>query len=230
MNLIIFGPPGSGKGTYSSKLQKPLGVIKISTGDIFRDAIKQGNELGKKVAGYLASGQLVPDEIVIEVLKERLEKEDAKNGVILDGYPRTVEQAKNLEKLLKIDAIINIIAPEELLVEKISARRICKNPKCDEIYNIANIKRTINGIKYVLPPVLPKKTGICDKCGNELYQRDDDKPEIIKQRLEIYKKQSEPVLDYYKKNKKKFVNVHMCRPPDEIIEMILAELKKAKLI
>ena len=231
MNLIIFGPPGSGKGTYSMRLQKPLNIVKISTGDIFRDAVKENTELGKKVATYLKEGKLVPDEIVTEVLKERLSKPDVKNGFILDGYPRTVNQAKSLEKIAKIDAIIKIIAPEEILIEKISARRICKNTKCDGNYNIANIRKTIDGIEYILPPLLPKKPGICDKCGSELYQRDDDKPEVIKKRLEVYKKQSKPVIDYYKKKGNiPFVNIHMNRPPEIIVKKILDELKKLGLI
>ncbi len=231
MNLIIFGPPGSGKGTYSMRLQEQLNIVKISTGDIFRDAVKRNTELGRKVASYLKEGKLVPDEIVTEVVRKRLSEPDVKKGFILDGYPRTVNQAKELEKMAKIDAIINIIAPEEILIEKISARRICRNTKCDGNYNIADIRKTINGIEYILPPLLPKKPGICDKCGSELYQREDDKPEVVKKRLEVYKKQSKPVIDYYKKKGNiPFVNIHMNRPPEIIVKKIIEKLKDLGLV
>ncbi len=231
MNLIIFGPPGSGKGTYSMRLIKHLDIIKISTGDIFRDAIKNQTELGTKAKEYMDRGDLVPDGIVIGMLKKRIEQPDCKNGFILDGFPRTLDQVKTLEKITKIDAIINIIAPEEILIEKISARRICKNTKCDGNYNIADIRKTINGIDYILPPLLPEKPGICEKCGSELYQRDDDSPKLIKERLKVYEKQSKPVLEYYKKSGKiPFVNVHMNRPPKIIVNKILEGLKNLGLV
>ncbi len=230
MNLLIFGPPGSGKGTYSQRLVPMLGVIKISTGDFFRDAIKQDNELGKRASGYMSKGELVPDEIVNPILKDIISRPEAGNGFILDGFPRTLLQAKFLDKITKIDAIINIIAPEEILVEKISARRVCSNPKCDGNFNIADIKKKINGIDYVLPPLLPKNDMKCDKCGSDLYQRGDDKPKIVKSRLEVYRRQSEPVITYYKKQGKiPFVNVHMNRPPDEIVGKIIEGLGKLGL-
>ncbi len=231
MNLIIFGPPGSGKGTYSSRLAPKLGILKVSTGDIFRAMAKEQTELGRKIAKILSSGQFVSDDFTMEILKERLSRPDAKNGFILDGVPRTVTQAQTLDKMEKIDAIINIIAPEEILIEKISARRTCKNTKCDGNYNIADIRKTINGINYNLPPLLPKKNNVCDKCGSELYQRDDDKPEVVKERLKVYEKQAKPVLEHYKKQGKiPFVNVHMSRPPEEMVELILSELKKIGLV
>lgn len=229
MNLIIFGPPGSGKGTYSSRLIKHVNIVKISTGDMFRDAIKNQTELGMKAKEYNDRGELVPDEIVIRMFKERIEQPDCKKGFILDGFPRTLPQAKALERIAKIDAIINIIAPDEILIEKISARRICKNTKCDGNYNIADIRKTIDGIDYILPPILPGKEGTCDKCGSELYQRKDDRSEVIKERLKVYEKQSKPLIKYYKRIVP-FVNIHMNRPPEIIVERILEGLKKLGLV
>ncbi len=224
MKLIIFGPPGSGKGTYSSMFREKYGLEHIATGNIFREEIKKGSELGKKVEGYLREGKLVPDEIVIEVVRERIEGSD---NFILDGFPRTVKQAKALDEMAKIDAIIEIKAHEEVLIEKMSARRICSNPKCDGNYNIANIQKTIDGIKYNLPPLLPKNDMKCDKCGSPLIQRNDDKPEVIKERLEVYKKQSKPVLEYYrKKGDIPFVKVWMSRPPKEVFAEIIEKLSK----
>lgn len=230
MKLIIFGPPGSGKGTYSMRLKEKLGLEKISTGDIFREAIKSGSELGRRVEAYLKAGQLVPDEIVIEVVKEKIKNLE---NFILDGYPRTVEQAKALDKIVKIDAIINIIAPKEIIIEKISGRRICSNPKCDGNYNIADIHKKINGIDYILPPLLPKEDMKCDKCGSILIQREDDKPEVIEKRLNVYEEQSKPVLQYYREKKKDkipFIEVYMNRPPEIVVERIIASLKEIKLI
>ena len=149
MNLIILGPPGSGKGTYASRLQLRLGMPAIATGDILREIVKEETMLSKKLKGYMSKGELVPDNIVVEVLKERLAKDDSKGGFILDGYPRTIEQAKALDTFVKIDIIILLIVPEWIIIERLSSRRICRN--CGEVYNIRYLK--------------PKKPGICDKCG-----------------------------------------------------------------
>lgn len=227
MNFIIFGPPGAGKGTYSRRLQERLGIPAISTGDIFRDAIASNTELGKKVSAYVERGELVPDEIVNEVLKSRLTEPDCRKGFILDGYPRTVDQAKFLEGITKIDAILNLIVPDEILIEKLSARRICKN--CGDIYNIADINKEIGGIHYILPPMLPKQAGKCNKCGGELYQREDDKPEVIKHRLEIYKQQSTPVIEFYK-GKVPFVDINVTRGPEIMVNKIVSMLKERNLI
>ncbi|MEM2886051.1 MAG: nucleoside monophosphate kinase, partial [Thermoproteota archaeon] len=185
MRLVIFGPPGSGKGTYSSRIRDRFGLTKISTGDIFREEIKNQTELGRKIEGFLKRGELVPDSTVIEVVDRKLRNLD---NYILDGYPRTLEQARALDKISKIDAIIKINANEEILVEKISSRRICSNPACDGNYNVADIRRTIDGIEYVLPPLLPREDMRCDKCGSPLIQREDDKPEVVKERLKVYEK------------------------------------------
>ncbi|MEM0333239.1 MAG: nucleoside monophosphate kinase [Candidatus Aenigmatarchaeota archaeon] len=227
MRLIIFGPPGSGKGTYAGKLREKFGLEKISTGDIFREEIKKGTELGKKVENFLREGKLVPDEIVIEVVREKIKNLDK---FILDGFPRTLEQANALEKMTKIDAIIKVNVHPEIIIEKISGRRICSNPKCDGNYNIVGIEKTIDGIDYLLPPLLPRNDMKCDKCGSPLIQRDDDKPEIIKKRLEIYEEQSKPVIDYYRRNTKiPFVEVWMNRPPEIVVEKIIEELRKLNL-
>jgi adenylate kinase len=192
VNLIIFGPPGAGKGTYASELAEQFSIPAISTGDIFRAEVKSGSALGKKVAVFLQSGKLVPDEIVNETLRKWLNKPENRRGFILDGYPRTVEQAQALDQITKIDAILNMSVPEWVLIERLSNRRIC--PKCGAIYNIKHSPK-------------PKVDSICDKCGTALYQRPDDRPEVIKQRFEVYKKQTQPLIQYYKNSKTKFLTV-----------------------
>jgi len=225
MQLIILGPPGSGKGTYSMRLTGNLGIAKIATGDIFRDIAKREDDFAKEVAGMMKRGELIPDEIVLRIFRERISQPDTKKGFILDGFPRTVAQAKELEKIAKIDAVINIIAQKAILTEKISARRICTNSTCDGNYNIADIHKNIDGVEYNLPALLPKKKGVCDKCGSELYRRDDDKPEVITSRLQVYEKQTEPLLDYYR-GKLPFIDIHMNRPPEDVVEKIMEGIKK----
>ncbi|MEM2954467.1 MAG: nucleoside monophosphate kinase [Candidatus Nanoarchaeia archaeon] len=225
MKLLIFGPPGSGKGTYGSRLKVKYNLEKIAPGDIFREEIKKGTTLGKQVESYLKEGKLVPDEIVIKVIKNKIAK---KNNFLLDGFPRTIEQAKALDNITKIDAIIKINAPDEILIEKISARRICSNPACDGNYNIADIHKIIDGVEYNLPPLLPKKDMLCDKCGSKLIQRQDDTPDVIKERLKIYKSQSEPVLEYYKA-KVPFIEIWMNKEPDKIVDEIVAKIESLKL-
>ncbi|MBC7092324.1 MAG: nucleoside monophosphate kinase, partial [Nitrososphaeria archaeon] len=175
----------------------------------------------------LREGKLVPDETVIEVVKRKLEGLD---NFILDGFPRTVEQARALDKITKVDAIIKINAHKEILIEKISARRICSNPKCDGNYNIADIKKVIEGIEYILPPLLPKNDMKCDKCGSPLIQRDDDRPEVIEERLKVYEHQSKPVIEYYqKKGTVPFIEVWMNRPPEEVVERIVKALEQMNI-
>ncbi|MBO3800307.1 MAG: adenylate kinase [Candidatus Brockarchaeota archaeon] len=183
MRIVILGPPGSGKGTYSSRLASRLGIPHISTGDLFRDEIKSGSELGNNISSYVSSGRLVPDDVVNRVMEKRLSKEDCRKGFILDGYPRTVNQAEFLDGISKVDVVINLNVPDEVIVRRLSSRLICRN--CGAIYN-----------KITLPP---KIDGICDKCGGELYQREDDKPEIIRERIGIYKREIAPLLEYYRK-------------------------------
>jgi adenylate kinase len=216
MRLIIFGPPGAGKGTYASKIGQQLKIAVISTGDIFRDEVKRNTELGRKVAEFLKRGVLVPDEIVTDVLEKRIRMPDSKHGFILDGYPRTIEQAKALADIAEIDAVIRLIVPEWIIVERLSSRRVCK--KCGAIYNLKYLK--------------PKKPGVCDKCGGELFQRDDDKPEVIRERLRVYEAQTQPLIKYYK-DKLPILNIE-CKsadtPPEVIIEKILRELRRLNLI
>jgi len=158
LRLIFIGPPGIGKGTYATAVSERYGIPHISTGDIFREEVKRGSELGRKVKKYLEAGELVPDEIVIEVVRERLKKEDCRKGFILDGYPRTLRQAEELDKMTSIDLVLNFHAPDEVIIERLSGRRICV--KCGAIYHV----------KF-MPP---KKPGICDKCGGKIIQRKDD--------------------------------------------------------
>jgi adenylate kinase len=216
VNAIIFGAPGSGKGTYASRLQSKLGVDVIAMGDIFREIMREDSELGKKVKGYVEKGLLVPDDIVVEVLKQRLAKVPKGRGFILDGYPRTVEQVKALEAIAKIDVIILLMVPDWIIIERLSTRRICKN--CGAVYNIRFLK--------------PKVDMVCDKCGGPLYQRPDDNPEVIKKRIEVYEEQTRPILQLFKEQKVPFA-VAKCEaldtPPETIVEKILKELGNLKL-
>ncbi|MEM1566824.1 MAG: nucleoside monophosphate kinase [Candidatus Bathyarchaeia archaeon] len=216
VNLIIFGAPGSGKGTYASRLKERLNVEVVATGDLFREMIKLDTPLGRRVKEYVERGLLVPDEITLEVLKESLAKIPKGKGFILDGYPRTIPQARALDGIAKIDAIIHLIVPDWIIIERLSARRICRN--CGAIYNILFLK--------------PKNDMICDKCGGPLYQRSDDTPEVIRKRIEVYEKQTQPLLDYYKCKGLPFVEVRCEKletPPEEVVEKILEGLKKLNL-
>ncbi len=219
MQFVFLGPPGVGKGTYASRAGPQLGIPHISTGDIFRAEVKSGSELGNRVKGIMDSGGLVSDKIVIEVLKKRLGQEDARKGFILDGFPRTIPQAEALDGVTSINAVMNIDLPEDIIVEKISARRICRN--CGDLYNVADINR--NGIR--MPPMLPKVEGKCDKCGGELYQRDDDKVDVVKERLDAYKKQTSPLIDYYR-DKRILIDFRPTAGPDEMVPKIVELLKQ----
>jgi adenylate kinase len=215
MKLIIIGAPGSGKGTQTSRLKSKFNIPMISTGDIFRKAIKDETELGKKIKKYLDAGKLVPDEVVIQVMEDRIRKPDCAKGFLLDGFPRTLEQAKALDKIVKLDACINLNVPKEIIVDRLSARRTCKN--CGEIYNLVVLK--------------PKDEKICDKCGGPLFQRDDDKEAVIAERFQIFEKQTEPLLEYYAK-KLPIVNAKCASvdtPPEETTKQIIEGLKKLKL-
>ena len=213
MNAIIFGPPGSGKGTYASILEKKLGIVKVSTGDIVREEIEKNTELGKRMKDYHDKGELVPDDIVIEVLKKRISEPDyAERGFILDGYPRTIPQAEALSKITKIDVIINLNVPDWIIIERLSNRRTCR--ECEAIFNVKYVK--------------PKIKGVCDKCGGELFQREDDKPEVIRERIRVYQEQTRPVLEYYKGKIPfaEFVCDSPDIPPEVNVEIILGKLKK----
>lgn len=216
VKTIIFGAPGSGKGTYASRLQTKLGVDIIAMGGIFREIIEEDTLLGEKVRKYVKNGLLVPDDIAVEVLKKRIAKTSKETGFILDGYPRTIEQAKALEKITKIDAVILLEVPDWLIIERLSKRRICKN--CGEVYNIRYLK--------------PKKDMVCDKCGGPLYQRSDDISEVVKKRLEVYREQTKPILQYYKEKAMpmaKFYCNKLDITPEMAVEKILQNLKKLGL-
>lgn len=191
MNIIMLGAQGTGKGTVAGILSEKLGIPQVSTGDIFRKNIKEETELGIKANEYIKNGNLVPDEITVPMVASRLEEDDAKNGVILDGFPRTIAQAEKLDDMLskkenKIDLVINLTTPRDEIIERILTRRVCSNQACKATYNI------------VMNP--PKQEGICDKCGSELVQREDDSSEdAIRRRLAIYDEQTSPLVEYYEK-------------------------------
>jgi adenylate kinase len=217
MNAIIFGAPGSGKGTYASRLQPKLNVDIISMGDMFREILKEDTQQGRLVKMYVEKGLLVPDDTVIDVLKWRLAAMSPARGFILDGYPRTIEQAKALELIAKIDVIMHLDVPDWIIIERLSARRLCKN--CGAIYNLRTLK--------------PKIDMICDKCGGPLYQRSDDNPEVIRHRLEVYEKQTSPLLRFFKETSKPFIEFRCTdinMPPEEVVETLVSELKKLKIV
>ena len=187
-NIILMGPPGAGKGTLAKQLKEALNLVHISTGDMFRDAIKAETKLGLLAANYINHGDLVPDEVTIGLVKERLSQEDCANGFLLDGFPRTLVQAEALQEIAKevsrnIDVVINLECDDNELIRRISGRRVCR--KCGAPYHVETMK--------------PKVEGVCDLCGGPLYQRKDDNEEALKVRLEHYVSETKPLLDYYDK-------------------------------
>ena len=188
MKIIMLGAPGAGKGTQAKQIADKYGVPHISTGDIFRANIKNGTELGKKAKEYMDQGLLVPDELTCDLVMDRIQQDDCKNGFILDGFPRTIPQAESLTDALnklgqKMDFAIDVDVPDESIINRMSGRRACLS--C--------------GATYHIQFAAPKKEGICDKCGSELVLRDDDKPETVQKRLEIYHDQTHPLIEYYEK-------------------------------
>ena len=219
MNIIFLGAPGVGKGTYASRVAPVLNIAHISTGDLFRYEIANETELGLRAKEYMDRGELVPDELVIDMLKDRIDEEDCNNGFILDGFPRTIKQAEELEKAVKIDLVVNIILKKEILIQKLSARRVCS--KCGDIYNIADIN--IDGLR--MPPMLPKKENTCDKCGGSLYQRDDDHAEVIEERFAAYEKQTKPLIVFYEK-KGILKNLEVVGAPDIMLPKVTELINK----
>ena len=211
MNLILFGPPGAGKGTQGDLLAAKAGLVKISTGDLLREAMRDGTPLGQTAKKFYDAGELVPDEVMVGLVKETLQQRGTGKGFILDGFPRTLPQAESLDRMLAeikqpVDAVVMLDVPDEPIVKRLSGRRAC--PKCGAIYNV-----------YF---DAPKKEGICDKCGSELGQRKDDAAETVQRRLNVYREQTAPVLDYYKRGS---TPVHTLSG-DQPIETVQRELAK----
>jgi adenylate kinase len=215
MRIVLLGGPGSGKGTQAKKLVDKLGIPQISTGDIFRAALKEGTPMGLKAKTYMDKGELVPDDVVIGVVEERLAKPDLDKGYMLDGFPRTLAQAEALDKIIvsqgkAINHAILVDVPDEELVARLSGRRTCRNSDCGKMYHVMFNR--------------PKREGICDACGSELYQRDDDSEATIRERLTVYNKQTAPLIDYYDK-KQLLRRVAGVGPIDEIFASIQKVLK-----
>ncbi|WP_255954203.1 adenylate kinase [Streptomyces odontomachi] len=188
MRIVLVGPPGAGKGTQAAYLAKNLSIPHISTGDLFRANISQGTALGKQAKAYMDAGNLVPDEVTIAMAKDRMEQPDAQGGFLLDGFPRNVSQAEALDEMLKaesmkLDAVLDLEVPEDEVVKRIAGRRVCRN-ESSHVFHVTYAP--------------PKQEGVCDTCGGELYQRDDDREETVRKRLEVYHTQTEPIIDYYR--------------------------------
>ncbi|MFE5188570.1 adenylate kinase [Streptomyces sp. NPDC056628] len=188
MRIVLVGPPGAGKGTQAAFLAKNLSIPHISTGDLFRANISQQTDLGKLAKSYMDAGNLVPDEVTIGMAKDRMEQPDAENGFLLDGFPRNVSQAEALDEMLrsesmKLDAVLDLEVPEDEVVKRIAGRRICRKDS-SHVFHVTYSR--------------PEQEGVCDVCGGELYQRDDDSEETVRKRLEVYHTQTEPIIDYYK--------------------------------
>ncbi len=209
MNLVFLGPPGAGKGTIASQAKKHYDIPHISTGDLFRNHIKNETELGKQVKAILSGGDLVPDSITIAMVKERLAEDDAKKGFILDGFPRTIAQAEALKEMTVLDAVVNFELGREEVIKRLSGRRMCKST--GKIYHL------------IYDP--PKKEGVDDETGESLIQRDDDKPEAIAHRLDVYLAQTEPLIAYYK-NAGLLVDIDASPSPNAVMAQMVSVLKK----
>ncbi|MET9432918.1 adenylate kinase [Streptomyces sp. NPDC006551] len=216
MRIVLVGPPGAGKGTQAAFLAKNLDIPHISTGDLFRANISQGTELGLKAKAFMDAGDLVPDEVTIGMAKDRMEQSDAANGFLLDGFPRNVAQAEALDVVLKaedmqLDAVLDLEVPEDEVVKRIAGRRICRNDSAHVFH-----------VTYTPP----KAEGVCDVCGGELYQRDDDSEETVRRRLEVYHTQTEPIIDYYRAQNL-VVTISALGKVDEVTGRAMAALKKS---
>ena len=207
MNIILLGAPGAGKGTEASRIVDTYKLPHISTGDIFRSNMKNATPIGLLAKLYIDKGQLVPDDVTCEIVKERLQEQDCQNGYMLDGFPRTIPQAEMLDEISKVDAVINLDIDEALLMDRLCGRRVCKN--CAESYHISRL----NG------------STVCERCGGELIQRKDDNPETVKSRLSVYHAQTAPLIAYYKR-RGVLVNIHGAATPDEVFAEIVSELDK----
>ena len=219
MIIIMLGAPGTGKGTIAGLLQEKVGCKQVSTGDIFRENIGKKTELGILAEKYISEGKLVPDDVTIKIVQDRLEQPDVQDGIILDGFPRTVKQAEELDRMLeakgkKVDMVINLTTPEKEIIERTVNRRICTNSECKAIYNL------------VLNP--PKEEGICDRCGSKLMRRKDDTEETIKRRIETYLDETEPLVEYYKQRgnlRVEIVSTSIKRLGQDVADDIVNDLK-----
>lgn len=210
MNIILFGAPGAGKGTQAEAISESQSIPAISTGNLIRDALKRGTELGQKVKEHVSKGNLVPDDMVIEIIKERIKQDDCKHGFILDGFPRTVPQAEALDKMgVIIDKVIEIDISDSIIIDRMSGRRVCEN--CGSTYHIVSNK--------------PQRDGICDKCQGTLIQREDDHPDTVKNRLKIYHEQTEPLEKYYAEQSKLSVIKGDGNTIEETSKMVLSALE-----
>lgn len=212
MKIIMLGAPGAGKGTQAKQIADKYSIPHISTGDIFRANIKNGTELGKKAKQYMDQGALVPDELTCDLVMDRIQQDDCKNGFVLDGFPRTIPQAEALDAALekineKMDYAIDVDVPDENIVNRMSGRRACLN--CGATYHLISIP--------------PKVDGICDRCGSEIVLREDDKPETVQKRLKVYHEQTQPLIDYYK-NQGILKSVDGTQPMDEVFKAIVTIL------
>ena len=206
-NFVFLGPQGSGKGTVIGKIKDKFQAPHISTGDMFREAVKEGTEFGRKAQEYMNRGELVPDEVTTGMVKERIARDDCTNGFMLDGFPRNLSQAEALAGITEIHTAVLIDVPEKVSLERLGGRRQCRD--CGAIFHLLFVP--------------PKKEGTCDKCGGELYQRDDDKDEAIKERLAIYAKETKPIVDYYAKSGV-LTSVDGSGTPDEVVARLLEKL------
>jgi adenylate kinase len=211
MNLVLFGPPGAGKGTQGTMLVDARSMLKISTGDILRDALRAGTPLGLEAQKFMNAGELVPDSVILGLVREAVQDAGHKNGIIMDGFPRTIAQAEGVDAMLQdlgqpIDAVVLLDVEDDVLVKRLSGRRSCGN--CGSVFNV-----------YFDPP---QKDGVCDRCSNELAQRADDSRETVVRRLEVYKQQTAPIIDYYKQHGAEVHNISGDRAIDEVQRDILA--------
>ncbi|MGD8565595.1 MAG: adenylate kinase [Candidatus Bathyarchaeota archaeon] len=207
MRIVLLGPPGSGKGTYASRLSPILNIPHIATGAMVRKEISEQTKLGEAIKEHSNKGGLVPDQIIIQLLKKRIGQSDCENGFILDGFPRTKKQAEALEEIAVIDMVINLNVPDEIIIQRLSNRLTCRD--CGTIYNRITLK--------------PRLNGVCDKCEGELIQRKDDEPEVVQERLNLYRQKTQPLIDYYRK--KSLLKDVFCEdletPPKIMIEKIM---------
>jgi len=212
MKKIFLGAPGSGKGSYASRIAPKRNIPHISTGDLFRKNLKEGTKIGLTAKGYMESGALVPDEVVVEMLKERIEEEDCKDGFILDGFPRTIPQAEMLADITDMDIAINMNVANEIIVQRLSSRISCKD--CGEIYNLRDLN--------------PKVEGVCDKCQGEVVRRKDDEPEVVQNRLKTYEEQTAPLIKFYEdKGILRHVTCdNIDTPADEMAQSVLETIEQ----